>query len=189
MKKGYTALATFRERFPSRQDAALVFAACAFPIHIWAIPRLLNEVPAWLVRLSAWDLIGAIAYTLAFTLVETVVVFLILMSLGIVLPARVLRDRLAAQGSMIVFLSSVWAALAHLGLAVLWSNRRLFLAWLLAVLASLAVAYLMIHRSKRLEKVIIALVDRLVPISYIFTCLDIFSIIIIVIRNVSEGVA
>jgi hypothetical protein len=37
--------------------------------------------------------------------------------------------------------------------------------------------------------VITAFVERLLPISYIYTCLDILSIIIVVLRNVSEGAA
>jgi hypothetical protein len=166
-----------------------VFAACAFPIHVWAILCLLNEVPAWLMRLSAWELIGATAYTLAFALLETVIVFLILISLGIILPAKVLRDKFVALGSTMVFLGSVWAVIAHHGRVPLWSNSRLLLTWLILLLASLVTSYLIIHWNQKAEKAITSFVERLVPICYLYIFVDILSVIIIVLRNVSGGVA
>jgi hypothetical protein len=169
------------------RDTALVLAACAFPIHTWAIVRLLYEVPSWLIRLSVWELVGAVAYTLAFALLETALVFLIFIFLALILPAKLLRDRFVAQCTMMVLLSSVWAVLAHLGLAALWSDSRLFLAWLILLLGSLAISYLLIHWNRKLERAISSLVGRLVPLSYLYIGLDILSVFIIVLRNVSGG--
>jgi hypothetical protein len=166
-----------------------VLAACAFPIHVWAIVRLLNEVPAWRIRLSVWELVGAVAYTLSFALVETALVLLVLICLAFILPAKLLRARFVAQGSMMVFLSSAWAVLTHLGLAALLSDSRLFLAWLILLLASLAISYLLIHWNRKLERAISSLVERLVPLSYLYIGLDFLGVFIVVLRNVSGGIA
>jgi hypothetical protein len=159
-----------------------VLAACAFPVHVWAILRLLNEIPAWLMRLSAWGLIGAIAYSLTFALFETLLLFLLLTSLSVILPSRLFRDKFVAQASMMVFLGAGWAVTTHLGLDAFRSNSRLFFAWLLLLLGPLTISYLMVHWSRKLERTTRSLVERLAPVSYMYILVDVFSMFIIVLR-------
>jgi hypothetical protein len=141
-----------------------------------------------LVHLSTWDLFGAIAYTLASALFETVLVFLILTALSMILPGQFFRAKFVAQASMMVFLGAGWAVLAHLTSAALWSDNRLFLAWFLLLVAAWATSYLLVHRNPRLEEAIASLADRLMPASYFYICLDIPSVVIVVLRNTVGGV-
>jgi hypothetical protein len=66
----------FKRRGISREDILLVFAACVLPVFIWSFYNLLNEVPAFVLRLSVTELIGTSAYVLAFALVESILFFL-----------------------------------------------------------------------------------------------------------------
>ena len=59
-------MATFRDRLPSRHYALLLFAICAFPVHVWYIVNLLRELPARMYDLNVWDLVGMSAYVLVF---------------------------------------------------------------------------------------------------------------------------
>ena len=49
----------------------VVFAISMFVVHVWQIINMLQLVPAWRLRLDAWDLVGVIAYTQAFALLES----------------------------------------------------------------------------------------------------------------------
>jgi hypothetical protein len=167
----------------------LLFAACVFPIHVWSIVALLRVVPAWLLRMSAWDLIGAIAYVQAFSLLESAIALLILVFLGVVLPSGVAKDRLVALGSMAVLLTSLWAVAAHLGVIRLWENGREFLAWSMIYLASVGLFCVLVRRSSKLERLMNSVVERLIPLSVIYVCIDILSVAIVILRNVLGAVA
>ena len=54
----------FKSRKVSSADLSLAFGAIAFPIHVWAIINILIIFPAWLLRLSLWELAGAVGYPL-----------------------------------------------------------------------------------------------------------------------------
>jgi hypothetical protein len=177
-------LATFRDRFASGREVSLLFAACVFPIHVWSILRLLSEVPAWMLRMTAWDLVGAIAYTQTFALIESVLILLGVVFLAAILPARIFRDRLVAQGSVVVFLSSLWAVAVHLGGDRLWDSGREFLTWSMLYLASIGLSSILIHRQPRLQRWVNSAVERLIPLSVIYVCIDVLSITIVAVRNV-----
>jgi hypothetical protein len=87
-------LATFRERFSSRREVSLLFAACVFPIHVWSILRLLSEVPAWMFRTNTWELIGAVAYAHAIALLESTMVLLSLIPQQLCFPHGSLENDL-----------------------------------------------------------------------------------------------
>jgi len=182
-------LAIFRDRLPSNRDISLLFASCVFPVHVWSIFNVLREVPAWILRLSSWEFIGIIAYTLAFALLESVIILLTLIFLGTILPARFLRDRFVAQSSMLVLLTSGWAIVAHYNDEVirLWGIKE-FLFWSLPYLTSLALAYVLIHRYERLGKYIRSLAERLTVLSFTFASIDFLGVIVVILRNVSGSI-
>lgn len=178
-------MVTFRSRFAPRRDILLLFGACVFPVQVWSIVNVLREVPAWVLRLSLWDLIGVIAYTQAFALLESAIIFLVLILLGAILPGRLFRDRFVAQGSMAVFLTSAWAVAAHYSddAIRLWS-AKMFLLGFAVYLASVAVFYGLIHRHDRLAEAIRSLVERLLVLSLLYVSIDVLSLLIVAFRNV-----
>lgn len=182
-------MATFRDRFPSRREVSLLFAACVFPTHVWSIVRLLHEVPAWILRLSTWDLVGAIAYTQTFALIETAVILLGMVSLAAILPTRIFRDRLVAKGSVFVFVSALWAVVVHLGAARLWNSGRELLAWSMIYLASVGLSCVLVHRQPKLQGWVNSAVERILPLSLIYVCVDVLSVTIVILRNVLGAVA
>jgi len=177
-------LAIFRDRLPTRRDLALLFAACVFPIQVWSILNVLRELPAWLLRLSSWDLIGVIAYTQAFALLESVLALLLLTLLAVILPARLLPNGLVSHASMAVFVTSAWAVAAHYNdhTIRLWGLREFSLAFLL-FLASLALTNLLVSRFGKLAGAIQGLVDRLRLLSFTYVLVDCVSVLIVVVRN------
>lgn len=177
-------MGTFKKRLPSKRDAFLLFAACVFPVHVWSILNVLREVPAWVLRLSVWELAGVIAYTQVLALVESLTVSLALLVLSVVLPAGLFRNRLVAQGSMLVLVTSCWAIVAHYNDDVirLWGARD-FLLWLVFYVVSITIFYILIYRSAKIERAIRSVVERLAVLSGLYVALDLLCILIVVLRN------
>jgi hypothetical protein len=178
-------LATFRDRFPSRRDVLLVFAACAFPVHVWAIISMLWEFPAWILILTPWNMAGVIAYTLAFALLESLTILFGLLVLAIVLPGRWFRDSFVALSTMAVFVTTGWAILAHYNDVALqtWSIKS-FLLWAGVYLVSLGFSYALVQRFTKLGKLMVSLADRLLILAYLYLSLDVLSVAVIAVRNV-----
>jgi hypothetical protein len=176
-------LAIFRNRFASIQDIVLVFAACIAPICSWSILQFLEELRAWLFYLSSWDVISIFAYTQALALLESATVLLIVILLGAILPARFLRDRFVAQGSMVVLLTLGWAIATQYKIIPRGFRppaRKFFLLYL----ASIGVSWVLIHRYKRLEESIDSFVERLTVLLYVYIPTTFLSVIIVMFRNI-----
>jgi hypothetical protein len=117
---------------------------------------------------------------------------LVLILLSAILPARLLRDRFVAQGSIIMFLTSFWAvALALHDFSVIRSedpNKFLtpseFLLWSVLYLASIGVYWALIRRSKRLEAAVNAVAERLTVLLYVYVSTSLFSVIVVILRNI-----
>jgi len=174
-------------RLPSRHELALVFAACVFPVHVWTIINVLREVPAWVLRLSAWQLVGVISYALLVALVESVLLFVGLVVLGTVLPRVVFGDGdgFVAQAVMIVLLTSAWAVVAHYNTDVirLWGLRK-FALWGMIYLASLGAGYALVRTVGKVEQVLRAVVERVSILSYAYVVADLAAVVVVIVRNV-----
>lgn len=182
-------MAIFRSRLPSKQDIALTFAVCAFPVHVWAIINLFREIPAWMLRLSLWELTGVIAYTLVFALVESVILLFALLVLSALLPARFLRDRFVSLGTGIVFLTSIWAVVAHYNDEAirLWGLGRFLIAAALYLLSIVGVSVLIAH-FQRIGVVMVSFAERLAIVSFVYISIDVLAVMVIIARNVGASI-
>jgi hypothetical protein len=86
---------------------------------------------------------------------------------------------------MIVFVSSMWAILAHYNEHIFGPEQlKQLLIWFGVYLLSLGVGYVLIQRYEKLETRIRSFVDRLQVLSYAYVALGLVSVIIVVIRNI-----
>lgn len=178
-------MAIFRNRLAPTQDLVLAFAACAFPVFVWSILNVLREVPAWVLRLNVWDLIGMLAYTQAFALVESIMIFLAFTVLSIVLPTRILRDKFVAQTGMVVVLSSVWGILAHHDQQIIGPDHLMQLAfWFVVYLVSVGAFYVLVDRNERLEKLVCSLINRLAVVSFVYVGVGFLGVFVAILRNI-----
>lgn len=178
-------MAISKNRFPAQTELLYGLAVSAFPIYVWAIYRLLNEIPAAILRLSMGELVGVIAYTLAFALFESLVITSLLTLLAAVLPRKLFLQHFVSLATVLVFISAVWFILVHLFDQTIsqWGARQ-FAPWLLLFAVSLLVPYLLVLRSERIRKLINAFIARLSVLSYLYFFLSFAGIIIVVVRNI-----
>lgn len=145
----------------------------------------MREVPAWVLRLSVWDLVGVIAYSLVFALLETLVVFLGILLFSAILPARLFRDKFVAMSTAVVFLASVWFVFLHYNDGMIEDRQWVaLLVWAGAYVLCLAVVYFLIQRNHQVEKSVNAFVERLSVLSFLYVLVDVLAVIVVVIRNI-----
>jgi hypothetical protein len=153
-------------------------------VHVWTIISVLREVPAWVLRLSAWQLAGAISYSLMVALLESLLLLVGLVVLGTVLPRSVFGDGFVGQATMAVLLTSGWAVVAHYHaeVMILWGLRQVAI-WGMIYLASIGLGYLLVRRFERLEGMLRAVVERLSVLSFVYVFADLLAVGVVVVRN------
>jgi hypothetical protein len=177
-------LGIFKSRRLSAGDLTLSFGAIAFPLHIWAIINILIILPAWLLRLSIWELAGVISYPLVDALLESTIFWLGLVGLSFVLPRKWLADKFVALSSVLAWLLAAWAVLVQYIFIriVLWGPLQILPGLLLAAF-SLGLVYWLVRRFGRFEGWIKRLVQGLAVLTYIYIIFDLVGLVVVILRN------
>ena len=173
-------MATSNSRLPARSELIAILTAVAIPIHVWALFRIVAGVPQWLLRLTPWQLIGVVSYSLMLTLIETLLVFLFVL----VVIALVARRRLPANlvPAVTVFAGLTTAFMVALLLISLRDGISLILT-LVGYVVLLVVSLVLVGRSQRLAGMLNWLVDRLVPLALLYIFFDVLATVIVIVRN------
>jgi hypothetical protein len=134
--------------------------------------------------LDLWSIAGILSYSLAFSLLESTLLLLLLIALAVVLPARWFRDGFAAKGTVLVFLLTFWAALFQSFLNVrMWSGDQ-FIFGLVLPSMSIVIASILVHRSSHFGYVIRAFAERLTVFLYVYPPLGFLGLTVVLIRNI-----
>lgn len=184
-KNGSAVLATFKARLPDRQQVLLVFAACVLPVFAWALLVYIDQLPALILRLTVWELLGVTSYIFALALVESLVLLMPILLLTLILPTRVFKEHFIAIGSLIVLISSVWLMYANHNDSydAEWTTTQLLLI-LAAYLLSLAIPIALVFKFRRLEAIIQSVMERIAVLAYIYVALACVAVVIVIIRNI-----
>lgn len=174
-------------RLASRGELFAFYVATSFPIFVWAIANVLVTISQWLLRLTPGEIVGVSAYILGFALVESLAVFLVLLLVARLLPARWLGR--AAAPLALVFVSLTLGLLIYLNMkqegAIARGNFDGALLALAVYALVLGLAAFVIRRSERLTRLMNAFVDRLAPLAVLYAIIGLLGLVVIVIRNVS----
>ncbi len=159
------------DRFPSRHEALLVFAASVFVIHIWSTVLFLVQFPASILRASIPEVIGVYAYVQGVALLESVILVGFIILLAAILPHLLLRTQFVAKGAVLVIILAFWAMSIQ-------AQGEVILRWnLLPLAAVIFVSLFLVHRSQQVAERIRASVERLMVLSLVYIFIDIAAII------------
>jgi hypothetical protein len=150
-------------------------------------------------RTNAWDALGIIAYGLLFALIESVIVFLITLVLGLLVSADWDEPRRIAMLGLLVVTAAAWLMCGQayfllelrppgplLGLAARSGHplRLLYAGLLGLIVPSLLIPALAVLRSDRFSRLVQAAADRLAILVQFYLLLDVLGLLIVIIRNV-----
>ena len=190
-------MATYKN-FYSRQGLWTLFLMCALPLHIWTIILAFRDFDWVTARTNSWDAAGVVSYGLLFALFESVVVFAVLASIGLLASAKWdEKRRIALLSSLVVILSlwsmfnqayfiNEWGVPAWLAGLVVATGRPLVALYVLAfglVFITVALPAFFILRSEKFYKGIQEGIERLSLLMLLYFFFDAAALINIIVRN------
>jgi hypothetical protein len=182
----------------SRQGLWSLFLICAFPLHAWTLVLGLRDFSWVTERTNSWDAIGVISYGLIFALVESALVFLVVVLLGYLVSNKWGEEQQIVLMSNLVLLTSLWAMVSQLffmlevsvpgsviGYLVNLNHpvRFLYMISLVAVGVTVTVPTYMILRSTRFLQIYRGLLERLSLLTLFYLFFDGIGLIIVIVRN------
>jgi hypothetical protein len=164
----------------SVDDFIDIFSACVLPIHIWGILNLLIDIPSWLFYYDYIELIGGVAYTLVFALIESSLVFFFVIAVRLLLPRRWAADWFVSFSILAVFELTLTALLfQYFTVQGIYYKTEL----LLGSAVSILLTALLISKFDRLNHLVRSIASHFSILAYIYVFLDIVGLLIVIIRN------
>ncbi len=173
-----------RDRLPALKDLLPVYGVISCMLYGWTLVLYFWKFPSWLHFLDIGELLGGFSYAMLNCLAESLVVLGFLLGLCLILPGRLLRDSFALRGSVIAFC----------GLASLMLYQYQFRAsradfpnalwyWILATVLIILLILLLSEKVKGIKSTVLDFSDRLVIFLYLIIPVSLFSLLVVLIRN------
>jgi hypothetical protein len=149
-------------------------------------------------RTNFWDAIGLAAYGLLFALVESTLVFLILLLLSILIPRRWDEEKRISLAFILFYVTAIWAIigqlfflvgipapewLIHFLINTAHPGRYLYAITILLILPTILIPVYIVARSQKAVRLLRTVMDKLELITTIYLGLDFFGLVIVLLRN------
>lgn len=170
----------FLQRHYSQQDLVQLFVFCAFPIHVWSIIFELQEVPSMLLYMNGADIVGSLAYNMTFTLVETALIYLPILIIGMVLKNQRIKDFYVTLCSILL------CELVLIRILFELIQNRVFPALLLIGLCCLVIllTIIIVPNYPQLKTTTRMIASHLTVLTFIYIFIDWVGVIIVITRVV-----
>ena len=178
---------SIKSRLPTRSDAFLIFGWCVFLIHVWSIVNILVLLPSWALRLGLFELLGVTSYPLVFALLESILVWLLIILLSLVLPRKVLGKDFVTQAAIFIFFLAILSGLMHFSVELIFNFRLYTLVLLLIIFSIALILSYLAGRSMKYSSAIRNLLSRVNVLSGIYIFMDLVGLSIILFRNFYPG--
>jgi hypothetical protein len=176
-------LESIQNRFPRQSDLLAVFGMVVFVCYSWTMLGFLNKLSSFLLYFTLGEIANILAFMMAFTLLESLVVTVLLVLLSVTLPAGWLREGFAFKGFIIVIVATVTSILFQ---TLLESNFPHPLVLLLFLLAPIGLAIVLIAKIRSMPKVynlIHNIQDRILIMVFVYVPLGVLSLMFVLYRN------
>lgn len=183
MQKELGNLESIQNRFPRQSDLLAVSGMVVFVCYTWTLLGFLNKLSSFLLHFTLGEIANILAFMMAFTLLESLVVTILLVLITATLPAGWLREGFAFKGFIIVIVATITSILFQM---VLNSNFPHPLVLLLFILAPIGLAIALIAKVRSMPKVynlINNIQDRVLIMLFVYVPLGVLSLLFVLYRN------
>ena len=183
----------------SKQGLWSLFLICAFPLHLWTIILAFRDFSWVSERTNSWDAVGVLSYGLIFTLIESVVIFLVAALLGFFISKKWNEERRVNLMGLLVLITSIWAMVNYLyfmlniavpGETILFIAglahplRFIYAVTLALVGITVALPTFFMLQSEKFVKGVQGLFERLSLLTLFYLFFDVVGLVIVIVRNV-----
>ena len=173
----------FSKRLPQRNEIISVFGVVIFVVCSWSVREFLYKIPAFVLYYSVWEIFSVFSYMMAFALLESTAVTILLIVSAFVLPSKLLKEGFAYKGFLAVIIASVLSIWLQGNLVNEFPSRSLLLEGAGSSLAIFILLSFLFHKVVFLQNIVIALVDRLGILMYLYVPLGVLGILVYLLRN------
>ncbi len=170
-------------RIPARGEVLTVFNFALFAISSWSVRSFLFKFPSFRLYFDVPDILSILLYMLAFALLESIALTLILVLVSALLPPKWLKSGFDYKGFVAVLVVGIASILLQYSDVPDLPPLRWLAAGTLACLAAWILLALGLHFMPRLRTAVLGFVERFAIFSYIYVPLGTIGILVVLIRN------
>lgn len=179
----------------SRIGSFNLFTACAFPIHLWGYVFTIGNVIEIYAIGEIADTIALASYSVAFTLFESVLFFLVVFSFSLFMPQAWEGVKLLALTNTAALLVAAWVGLSRSlfivdrrleGIRFFPLSNEVAIALFAIAISSSMIFLVLIFRRRDIQLWIVSFIDRMSILIIIYIGIDIVGILIVVYRNIGK---
>ena len=189
---------SFFTRAYTNKSLFQLFMLCVFPIHVWTLLMGFRDFSWVALRTNVWDALGLLSYSLAFALVETTGIFLVLVVCGFLIPNRIEAEKRLALIGTAFMVVAIWSIVGQVYSLMRYpipgwfadflnqTNHPFRFLWgtvFLLTTVSAIVPLAFITRQEKFKNMVIEIFDRISTLSSLYVFFDFVGIVIITIRN------
>lgn len=167
----------------SGQDLLRLLVACALPAHVWTYLNAFADISSLRLFMSPADLVGFAGYTLTFLLVETIVVFLVLLGIWLLVRKRLPCEVFAPIAGLVLIEYVTYLAFLYNVLPRNSFGEHLVTPSLIALLSLVVATMLFVPRSSKVLAIVNAGIERLEVLVSGYLMIDIIGLAVVIIRN------
>ena len=183
----------------SRKGIWLIFSASVVPIHVWTFILFFRDFTWISERTNLWDAFGVGAYGLLIALLESAVVTIVAIFMGLIISNKWTEHRRVSLLGILVFACALWAIIGQLYFMM---DIRIPGGWLqeiartphplwilygvsiIVIGVSLLLPTYFVTREGKFSTMIYKIIESLSTLTTLYLFLDLIGLIIIIIRNV-----
>lgn len=179
------------DRFPHRQDIAYVFSGVVFIVYAWAIRGFFFQFSSLRLYHNLGDILAVFCYLMAFALLESLLIFGILLLIGFLLPQRWFKEGFAVKGFLAILVASSLMIKLQ---SYLYSQQTNDYQMPSSTTISggavvgfflLLLLILLVQKVTWVRNLLLAFEERLQVFLYVFIPLGILGFIVVFLRNIS----
>lgn len=175
-------MVALRKKFPPRHEILVVYATIVFLIYGWATIAFFWKVPSWLYFMSLGEIAAILSYTFLSSLVECTLILLIFLAASLVLPSRLLSEKFAVRGSIVVYVLTFWVALLNLISLIQLPTGSDFVSFGILFLLTVSLGLFLAERFSLVQNLLVKLGNRLTIFLYLWLPLSLLGIVVVLFR-------
>lgn len=171
-------------RFPKFSEILQVYAVTAFVVFTWVLLWVFWKLPSWLFYLTIGEILALLAYILALTFIEGLLLAAGVTLVGFALPGRWFRDRFIVRGVLVSLCGLAYLMFFAYQIREGYIPDYLVDGLPVIVVASFGLTYLL-ERIRPLERAVLGLAERSTVFLYLIVPAGLVSLMTVLIRNLT----
>jgi hypothetical protein len=176
-----------QKRFPDFGSALSVFSLIVFLVYSWTIVTFFWKIPSWLFYLTPGEIGVIFSYSMSVAFFESAFWLAVLLAVSFVLPSGLFRDHFVERAGwfITIFLGSL--AVYLVPKLAIQASVKYFYQWFLLAFASALLLTALSTRLSFMQKMILALSERITVFLLLYLPLSAISLLFILFRFIFPG--